>query len=64
MDAAGLARVRAAAPNAALLPLIETAAGVDRVREIAAAPGVQRLVFGSIERATVMRWGMVRTAKG
>jgi hypothetical protein len=23
----------------------------------------ERLVFGSIERATVMRWGMVRTAK-
>jgi len=44
-----LARVRAAAPAAALLPLIETAAGIDRVREIAAAPGVQRLVFGSID---------------
>ena len=24
----------------------------------------ERLVFGSIERATVMRWGMVKTAKG
>jgi NitT/TauT family transport system permease protein len=23
----------------------------------------ERLVFGSIERATVMRWGMVRAAK-
>jgi citrate lyase subunit beta/citryl-CoA lyase len=45
----GLARVRAAAPAAALLPLIETAAGIDRVREIAGAPGVQRLVFGSID---------------
>ena len=44
-----LARVRAAAPNAALLPLIETAAGLDRLREIASAPGVQRLVFGSID---------------
>lgn len=44
-----LARVRAAAPRAALLPLIETAAGIDRLREIAAAPGVQRLVFGSID---------------
>ena len=44
-----LARVRAAAPSAALLPLIETAAGIDRVREIAAAPGVQRLAFGSID---------------
>lgn len=44
-----LARVRAAAPAATLLPLIETAAGIDRLREIAAAPGVQRLVFGSID---------------
>jgi NitT/TauT family transport system permease protein len=24
----------------------------------------ERLFFGSLERATVMRWGMVRTAKG
>jgi NitT/TauT family transport system permease protein len=24
----------------------------------------ERFVFGSIERATVQRWGMVRTAKG
>ena len=24
----------------------------------------ERLVFGSIERATVQRWGMVRMAKG
>jgi len=24
----------------------------------------ERLIFGSIERATVMRWGMVRAAKG
>ncbi len=47
--AAGLARVRAAAPAAALLPLIETASGIDRLGEIAAAPGVQRLVFGSID---------------
>ncbi len=26
--------------------------------------GFERLVFGSLERATVQRWGMVRTAKG
>ena len=32
-----------------LLPLIETAAGVDAVREIARTPHVQRLVFGSID---------------
>ena len=24
----------------------------------------ERVVFGSIERATVLRWGMVRMAKG
>jgi citrate lyase subunit beta / citryl-CoA lyase len=48
-SARDLARVRAAAPAAVLLPLIETAAGIDRVREIAAAPGVQRLTFGSID---------------
>ena len=46
---ADLARVRAAAPAAALLPLIETAAGIAAAREIAASPGVQRLLFGSID---------------
>ena len=44
-----LARVRAAAPHAALVPLIETAAGIDRLREIAQVPGVARLAFGSID---------------
>jgi citrate lyase subunit beta/citryl-CoA lyase len=44
-----LARVRAAAPHAALVPLIETAGGVDGVREVARAPGVARLAFGSID---------------
>ncbi len=33
----------------ALLPLIETAVGIDRLRDIAAEPAVQRLVFGSID---------------
>lgn len=32
-----------------LLPLIETAAGFDAVRALAAVPGVQRLLFGSID---------------
>jgi citrate lyase subunit beta / citryl-CoA lyase len=44
-----LARVCAAAPQARLLPLIETAAGVDRLREIAQVAGVARLAFGSID---------------
>ncbi len=44
-----LGRVHAEAPQAALLPLIETAQGIDRLRELASAAGVQRLVFGSID---------------
>lgn len=44
-----LAFVAARAPDSALLPLIESAAGFDAVRTIAAAPGVTRLVFGSID---------------
>jgi len=32
-----------------VLPLIETAAGIDALREIARAPGVERMVFGSID---------------
>jgi len=36
-------------PHDCLLPLIETAAGIDGLREIARAPRVQRLVFGSID---------------
>lgn len=32
-----------------ILPLIETAAGFDAVRQIAASPRVQRLLFGSID---------------
>jgi len=49
--AVDLARVRAAAPHAPVVALIETAAGVDGVREIARAPGVARLAFGSIDLA-------------
>ena len=36
-------------PHECLLPLIETAAGVQALREVARAPHVQRLVFGSID---------------
>jgi len=35
--------------NLPLLPLIESAAGVDQLRAIAAVPGVQRLAFGAID---------------
>jgi citrate lyase subunit beta/citryl-CoA lyase len=44
-----LAEVQRAAPRARLLPLIESAAGLAAVEEIAHAPQVQRLVFGSID---------------
>ena len=39
----------AAIEHKALLPLIETAAGIDALRDIARAPRVERLVFGSID---------------
>jgi citrate lyase subunit beta / citryl-CoA lyase len=48
-SAAALAQVHQALGNAALLPLIETAAGLDAVKSIAAAPGVLRLVVGTID---------------
>ncbi|MEI8266139.1 MAG: CoA ester lyase [Betaproteobacteria bacterium] len=44
-----LARAAAVLPGRALLPLVETAAGMDGARSLAAAPGVQRLVFGSLD---------------
>jgi citrate lyase subunit beta/citryl-CoA lyase len=45
-----LDRVAAAlAPDTAILPMIETAAGLDRARELAGHPRVQRLVFGSLD---------------
>jgi citrate lyase subunit beta/citryl-CoA lyase len=48
-DPAVLRDVAAGAPQAALLPLIETALGVAHVETLAAAPRVQRLLFGSID---------------
>ncbi len=44
-----LLRVGAALPERVLLPLVETAAGLAEARALAHAPGVQRLVFGSID---------------
>ena len=44
-----LAAVRAAAPAAALLPLVETAAGIANARALARAEGVERLLFGSLD---------------
>ena len=44
-----LAALRSLAGAAALIPLIETAAGFANARALAAAPGVERLAFGSID---------------
>ena len=45
---AAIAIVRAAGARA-VMPLIESAAGFEQLREIASAPGVERLAFGSID---------------
>jgi citrate lyase subunit beta/citryl-CoA lyase len=46
---ADLDRIATVAVGRAILPLIETAAGFDNARALAAADSVQRLVFGSID---------------
>jgi citrate lyase subunit beta / citryl-CoA lyase len=48
-DADVLRTIAASLPAVALLPLVETARGIDRLDGIAAVPGVQRLVFGTID---------------
>lgn len=48
-DPAALARIVAAVPDALLYPLIESAEGIARLREVSCAPGVTRLLFGSID---------------
>jgi citrate lyase subunit beta/citryl-CoA lyase len=50
-SAAQIAAVRSAVPDADVLALIETARGVAAVDQIAAAPGVSRLVFGTLDFA-------------
>ena len=52
--AASVEQVRAACPGCAVLPLIESARGVLAAEAIAASPGVQRLVFGTIDYALDM----------
>lgn len=47
-QAGDIARLRAAGATA-VLPLIESATGIDHLRAIASARGVQRLMFGSID---------------
>lgn len=46
---ASLAHASAIAAGKRLYPLVETAAGFDAMRTLAGAPGVERLMFGSID---------------
>jgi citrate lyase subunit beta/citryl-CoA lyase len=46
-----VATVRSAAPDVVVLALVESARGVAAAEEIAAAPGVVRLVFGTLDYA-------------
>lgn len=48
-SAASLQRLHERLPEVALVPLIESAAGLDGVKAIAAAPGVLRLAVGHID---------------
>jgi citrate lyase subunit beta / citryl-CoA lyase len=50
-SAAHVQAVRAAVPHARVLPLIESAAGVANVQQVAGAQGVARLVFGTLDYA-------------
>ncbi len=52
--ASSIARLRAACPEIAVLALIESARGVLAAPELAATPGVQRLVFGTVDFALEM----------
>lgn len=48
-DAAVLQAVAQSVPGKAVLPLIESAVGLDAARTLAGTPGVSRLLFGSID---------------
>ncbi len=50
-SAADIAHLRAACPGVAVLALVESARGVLAAEALAGAPGVQRLVFGTIDFA-------------
>ena len=50
-QASTIARLRASCPQTAVLALVESARGVLAAEAIAMAPGVQRLVFGTIDFA-------------
>lgn len=48
-DAAAIAGITAAVPGAYIYPLIESAEGFENLSEVARAPGVVRLMFGSVD---------------
>jgi len=57
-SAAHVARVRESLPDAAVMPLVETAAGLRAIDEVARAPGVARLAIGHLDfmADTGMSW--------
>jgi citrate lyase subunit beta/citryl-CoA lyase len=56
-SAAHVAQVRAALPSCYVVCLVETARGIASVEEICAAPGVQRLAFGTLDYAMDLALG-------
>lgn len=49
-----IAAVAQAAPQVSVLPIVESVAGIDALRELAAAPGVQRLALGTLDLAIAL----------
>ena len=63
-EAGHVAAVLAAVPGARVLALIESARGVARVDKVAAAPGVVRLVFGTLDFALDLDFDIADDASG
>lgn len=59
-----VAMVRAALPAVSVLALVESALGVARVDEVASAPGVTRLVFGTLDFALDLGIDIATDASG
>jgi citrate lyase subunit beta/citryl-CoA lyase len=53
-----VARLRAACPAIAVLPLVESARGMLAAQALAESPGVQRLVFGTVDYALDLDLGI------
>ena len=63
-SAAQVHAVRAAVPQARVLPLIESASGVVNVQHVAGAEGVVRLVFGTLDYALDLDLDLADSADG